>query len=140
MAFTDTQRAQIVLYMGYPALAAGTRYAAFYPFYSQIDLIGGDPVEQAQVEAMLTELAAIDLIVGQSTGASINFAGLKKADEAEFYSAKDSLLTPSEIMTPVKRGRMVIKRLARKLGGEKFIAGDYFGGGRSSASIDVSLG
>ena len=59
MAFTDSQRDAIMRYLGYPAVDAGTRYAAYYPVYSQIDLIGGSATTQAPVDALLVELEAV---------------------------------------------------------------------------------
>ena len=143
MAFSPTQRNQIVTYLGYPALDAGTRYAGYYPIYSQIDLVGNDPVTQAPVEAILTELAAVDVAIaaGGSAAGAGTYGALKKADEAEFYSAKDSLLQASDVVTAMKRARMLVRRLAQRMGGEQFIIADYFGTGSSGGrSFSLSMG
>ena len=142
MAFTSAQRNQIMTYLGYPALAADTRYAGYYPVYSQIDLIGGDPVTQAPVEALLVEIAALDVIVAAQGTITSSQGALKKVDEVEFYAPKDSLLTVSDIVTTLRRCRMLVKRLAQRMGGEHFIIADYFatGGGSGASGFSIGLG
>lgn len=139
MAFTDAQRNQIVTYLGQPALAAGTRYAGYYPIYSQIDLIGGDPVTQAPVEAILVELAALDIVLA-TAGSTTNATGMLKAvDEVQFYNAQESagIIAPGTL----QRARMLVRRLAQRMGGEQFIIADYFAMGVSGGnSFQLSMG
>lgn len=140
MPFTDAQRDQIMRYLGYPALAAGTRYAGYYPIYSQIDLVGGDPVTQAPVEAILAELVTVDVAIaaGGSAAGAGTYGALKKVDEVEFYSAKDSLLQSSDVITAMKRAHMLVRRLAQRMGGEKFILADYFATGSAAGDVGGS--
>lgn len=138
MAFSDAQRDAIMRYLGYPAVDAGTRYAAYYPVYSQIDLIGQSATTQAPVEAILTELTAVDVVVA-SAGTTISSSGdLKKVDEIEFYPTTTS--TSNAGIGALPRGRMLIKRLAQRMGGEHLIVADYFGSGGFSMGGVIPAG
>lgn len=140
MAFTDAQRNQIVTYLGYPAVSAGTRYAAYYPVFSQIDLVGGDPVTQAPVEALLTEIAAIDVIIAGMGAATASYGAVKQVDEVEFFSPKESYATPTDLVTTMRRAHMLVKRLAQRMGGEHFIIADYFGSGAPAGGNAMAMG
>lgn len=123
-------------YMGYPAVAADTRYAAYYPIWAQMDLIGQSPVTQTPVEAILTELDAVDVKIAQS-GVTAPRGAVKKVDEIEFFGPKESMVT---IIDAPKRGRMLVRRLAQRLGGVHLIADDYFATGLGNGSVDLGMG
>lgn len=127
MAFTDSQRDAIMRYLGYPAVDAGTRYAAYYPVYSQIDLIGGSATTQAPVDAILTELAAVDVVLATAATTTSSSGDLKQVDEIHFYPTSES--TTSGGVGAMSRARMLVKRLAQRMGGEELIVADYFGAG-----------
>lgn len=135
MAFTPDQRNAIMTYLGYPATSQDTRYASYYPIWAQIDLLGLDPVTQTPIEALLTELVAIDAVVSASSNAPRG--AVKKVDEIEFFGPKDSMIT---VVDAVKRGRMLIVRLAQRCGGKHLIVGDYFDTGAGMSSFEFSMG
>lgn len=128
MALTAAQRNAIFTYLGYEVESAAS-YSVFTLLNERVDLISADPVLQTPIDAILLEIAAIDLIVA-SAGTSISAAGgLKKVDEVEFFDPNQASIQAAGTNTAVdaiKRGRMLIKRLAQRLGGERFILADYF--------------
>lgn len=132
MAFTDAQKNQIATYLGYPARPAGTRYASHYPVYSQIDLMGADPVMQAPIEAILTELVAIDAVIAADGASNANTGAIRQVDEVQFFAPGESQGFVS--VGALKRGRMLVRRLAQRLGGEHLIVADYFGTGVSGSN------
>lgn len=137
MAFTDAQKNQIATYLGYPARVVGTRYATHYPIYSQIDLIGSDPVMQTPIEAILTELAALDTVLATQGASNTNTGALKQVDEVHFYAPKESAGAMS--VGALQRARMLVRRLAQRMGGDHLIAGDYFGGSLRNSG-EMALG
>jgi hypothetical protein len=136
VAFTDDQRNAIMTYMGYPATAQDSRYASYYPIWAQIDLLGQSPVTQTPIEALLAELVTVDAAIAASSVTAARGA-LKKVDEVEFFGPKESMIT---VVDSLRRGRMLVRRLAQRLGGAHLIADDYFSTGIGSASIDVAMG
>lgn len=138
--FTSTQRDAVMRYLGYPATAQDTRYAAYYPIFSQLDLIGGDPVTQAPVDALLVELDALDAVLA-AAGTTIKASGaLKRVDEIEFY---DSSIDPSTQVGvgTARRVNVLVRRLAQRMGGEHLIMGDYFGGlALAQSNNELNLG
>jgi hypothetical protein len=90
-----------------------------------MNTVGTSAVEQASVEAILNELDAIDAAL-ETVGAQTQSMGaLKKVDEVEFYEATGSVSTDAP--TSIKRGRMLVRRLARRFGVASIE--DYFGTG-----------
>lgn len=79
MAFTETQKSQIRLALGYPDtfLDRNSRLE------DAIDLVGARPATQAIVDAILVSLAG----VSTSLAASLSSAGLKRAEDIEWYAA-----------------------------------------------------
>lgn len=136
MAFTDDQRNAIMTYMGYPATAQDTRYASYYPVWAQIDLLGLSPVTQTPIESLLTELGTVDAAIAASS-VSAPRGALKKVDEVEFFGPKESMIT---VVDALKRGRMLVRRLAQRLGGPQLIADDYFATGLASATFELRMG
>ena len=127
MAFADAQKISIRRYLGYPL----GYYQYNTPLESMIDKVGGVPAEQAAVEAILAELVTVDTAIaaGGSAAGSGTYGALKQVDEVQFYSAKDSLLQASDVITAMKRARMLVGRLADTMGGRDIIQADYFGTG-----------
>lgn len=138
MAFTDAQKNQIATFLGWPARVVGTRYVAHYPIYSQMDLIGSDPVLQAPVEAILTELVALDTVLASDGAANANTGAVRQVDEVQFFSPKESQGAMS--LGALKRARMLVRRLAQRMGGEHFIASDYFGTGLAVGGNAIAMG
>lgn len=111
MAFTETQKDQIRNVLGF---AAGY-YQYNTPFESMLDKIGSNAVEQASVEAILTEIATVDAGIAGQSATGIAQGLLKKADEVEFYNYQDSGGT-AVIIPPIKRGKQLVVRLAKRFG------------------------
>ncbi len=126
MALTAAQRNAIWTYLGYEAEPSIT-YGVVAAINSRLDLISADPVLQAPIDAILLELATVDTAVA-SAGATVSAAGtLKKVDEIEFYQpTKTTALYGAGIVDAIHRGRMLIRRLAQRLGGKSLIVADYF--------------
>lgn len=134
MAFTDTQKISIRGYLGFPL----GLYQYNTIFESMLDKVGAIAGEQLAVEAILTELATIDAVVA-AAGATAARGALKKVDEVEFYSPRESQIT---VVDAVRRGRMLINRLASRFGfARSDLPSDYFGSGSPGGSaIDFHLG
>lgn len=138
MAFTDAQKISIRRFLGYPL----GYYQYNTPLESMIDKVGVVPAEQAAVESILVELAAVDVVIaaGGSTVGAGSYGALKQVDEVQFYSAKDSLLQASDVITAMKRARMLVGRLADAMGGRGIIKADYFATGNGSSSFELRMG
>jgi hypothetical protein len=129
MAFTDTQKDQIRRYLGYSAAFRDQNYQ----LESMMDTVGANAVEQASVEAILTEIAALDTVLSGVAAAPVEAGNLKKADEVEYYPG---YADPDRITT-TKRAKIAIERLRQRFGVP--LAGMYFGTGESR-SFDIQLG
>ncbi len=123
MAFTDTQKDQIRRYLGYPAAFRDQNYQ----LESMMDTVGANAVEQASVEAILTELATVDAAIASSGLTTYETGPLKAVDEIEFHAPGASSSTDS--VSAMKRARMLVERLRQRFGVP--LAGDYFGTGRA---------
>jgi hypothetical protein len=121
MAFTETQRDQIRRYLGYPAAFRDQTYQ----LESMMDTVGANAVEQASVEAILTELGTVDAVLASAGAASYDSGPLKAVDEIEFH-APDAF-SASDRMSAMKRAKMLVERLRQRFGVP--LAGDYFGTG-----------
>jgi hypothetical protein len=121
MAFSETQKDQVRRFLGYP----GGFRDSNYRLESMFDTIGSNAVEQASVEAILTELVAIDAAIGTgAASATASYGPLKKVDEVEFYDANSSNGS-SDTVTALRRAKMLVERLRQRFGVE--LAGNYFG-------------
>jgi hypothetical protein len=121
MAFTETQKDQVRRFLGYP----GGFRDSNYRLESMLDTIGSNSVEQASVEAILTELVAIDAAIGTgSASATASYGPLKKVDEVEFYDSNSSTGS-NDTVTALRRAKMLVERLRQRFGVE--LAGNYFG-------------
>lgn len=136
MAFSDAQKDDIRGYLGY---ALGF-YQYNTPLESMMDKVGGFPTEQAKIEGILTELAAIDAVLATAGSSAAATGMLKQVDEVQFYNAIESAgyIAPGA----VQRGRMLVKRLAVALGDRDgdTIQSDYFGSRLTSNSFNLSMG
>jgi hypothetical protein len=121
MAFSETQKDQVRRFLGYP----GGFRDSNYRLESMLDTIGSNAVEQASVEAILTELVTIDATIGASSSTSTAaYGALKKVDEVEFYDANSSTGS-NDTVTALRRAKMLVERLRQRFGVE--LAGNYFG-------------
>lgn len=79
MAFTETQKSQIRLALGYPDtfLDRNSRLE------DAMDLVGARPATQAIVDAILVSLSG----VSTSLASSLSSAGLKRAEDIEWYAS-----------------------------------------------------
>jgi len=77
MAFTEAQRSQIRLALGYPDLFLDVNCR----LESAMDVVGERAAAKAQVDAILTSLTA----VSTSLSSSLSSAGLKRAEDIEWY-------------------------------------------------------
>lgn len=118
MAFTDTQKDQIRQYLGYPAAFRDQNYQ----LESMMDTVGANAIEQASVEAILTELATIDTALASSGSSTASYGALKQVDEVQFYDISDASSTGT--VDTLARGKMLIARLARRFGIQPLA--DYF--------------
>lgn len=99
-ALTAAQKAQIRLYLGYPSLFRykDTRLESTF-----------DALDQEAIDLIATNLAAIQVVETAIVGVEINKAGLKRADDIEFYNGKS--------MSEIKSyGRMYVSRVSIVLG------------------------
>lgn len=113
MAFTEDQNVKIRMYLGYPDV-----YRQINPrLENAITVIGSRPATQAVVEDILTQL---DNISGVSVPAALLTAGLKKAEDIEWYQG-------GQITDTFKLGRQLCGRLSNIFG--VFLGSDAFGTG-----------
>lgn len=119
MAFSETQRDQIRRYLGFPAAFRDQTYR----LESMMDTVGANAVEQASVEAILTEIAAVDTVLVGEAAESTEHGDLKRVEEIEFYQ------TSQDHISAMKRGKMLIARLSQRLGVPPMA--DYFGIGEA---------
>jgi hypothetical protein len=103
MALTATQQAQIRQFLGYPDLFR----------YKNVRLEGAingnlSAEAEALIVTQLTQLAAIDTAL--VSGVGIKSAGIKKADEVEFFGAMVTINSLRSL------GRMVAGRIGTTLG------------------------
>ncbi len=131
MAFTETQKDQIRRYLGYPAAFRDQNYQ----LESMMDTVGADAVEQASVEAILTELGTVDAALATASTSAYGMGALKAVDEIEFHAPNGSLATDS--MTAMKRARMLVERLRQRFSVP--LNGDYFGTG-ARLGFSMNLG
>lgn len=133
MAFDEAQRVEIRLALGYPDVFRDGNPR----LESAMDVIGDRADTQAKVEAILARIAAAD---AQVNGV-LELAGVKKADEVEFFGAKDGATSLDQAR---EHGRMWVNRLSIVFGvprandifSEKGYSGDWWG----DASVQVHGG
>jgi len=121
MAFSAAQIVQIKKYLGFPQVFESDNYRLM----GAINLIGADTTRQAYVESILTELATVDAVIAAQGSSSATYGTLKKVDEVEFYSIKDSEGLAGELVSSMKRGRMLCARLSSAMGVP--LVANYFG-------------
>jgi len=121
MAFSAAQIVQIKKYLGFPQVFESDNYRLM----GAIQLIGADATKQAYVESILTELATVDAAIAAQGASGATYGALKKVDEVEFYSPKESSTTTEDLVSSMKRGRMLCSRLSSAVGVPK--VANYFG-------------
>lgn len=110
MAFTETQKASIRMYLGYSA-----RFLQFDDALERaMDTVGNHAPTQAQIEACLTEAARVDAAIQAAEGRL-------KAEEVGSIT-----LNKAEIEQLRDRGRQNIGRMARAFGVP--VRGDAYSG------------
>jgi hypothetical protein len=80
MAFDEAQKVKIRLFLGFPDVFQDGNPR----LESAFDVIGARPDTQAEIETILTNLAAADAKVNSV----LTHAGIKKVDEVEFFGSK----------------------------------------------------
>ena len=127
MSFSAAQKRDIRKYMG----VSFAFYDLNHRLESMMDLVGTNATDQAQIEAWLTRLTAIDdaLTGASAASASATYGALKKVDEVEFYpTGGDDSSSGAGTLTLVEQGRTLIARIARAMGVSDYLPiGDYFG-------------
>lgn len=116
MPFTTSQQTQIRKWLGFPQLF---RFRDLR-LESAIEVVGGDVDAMAEVVTVLDALTALDAAVLSS----LDLAGIKKADEVEFFEGKTKTGTAVTDAQKV-HGRMLCSRLSTLFGVP--IAVDVFG-------------
>ena len=131
MAFTLAEKRSIRSYLG---MSGGFRDSD-YVLESMMDVVGAQVEESAYARDLLTKIAAVDDAINTGTGSSggASFGGLKKVDEIEFWSPKDSQGAITTTLSGVDYGEVLIERLRALFGVE--LAGRYFRAGSSIISI-----
>lgn len=114
MAFTEAQKVKLRVYLGYP----DTYQQANTRLESAIDVIGGRAATQTEVESVLASLAAVET----SLASSLSSAGLKRAEDVEWYEGSSG---SAAIDQKRSEGRRYCSRLSIIFGVP--LAGDYFG-------------
>lgn len=116
MAFTTAEAQAIRQYLGVPTL---NRYRD--PRLENAIIIAGADVDAAAaVRVILAKLVTVET----DYDAAFADAGLKRADEVEFYAGKGNAAMPL-VDAQVRRGRVQCSRLSQLLGMP--LVGDYFG-------------
>jgi hypothetical protein len=119
MAFTEAQRVKIRAYLGYPDV-----YRQYNPrLESAFDVIGGRSDTQTYVENLLTKLDALDL----SLTNLLALAGLRRAEEVEWYQAMSANGNSAPMEAACAQGRRLVGRLSTAFGVPVY--SDYFGKG-----------
>lgn len=116
MAFTTAEAQAIRQYLGVPTL---NRYKD--PRLENAIIIAGDNVDSAAAVRVI--LAAL-VVVQTAFDAAFDTAGIKRADEVEWYEGSDKAGT-AEVNAQARRGRMQCSRLSQLLGMP--LVGDYWG-------------
>lgn len=127
MAFTEAQKHSIRFALGYPDvfLDANSRLE------SAMEVVGSRPTQQAAVEAILANLDA----VSTSLVESVDFAGLKRAEDIEWFQSGSG----SSVITQKRsEGRRYCGQLSIIFGvpiaADIFSAGGYQGDGWKGVS------
>jgi hypothetical protein len=116
MAFTDAQKVKIRVYLGVPSI---NRFRD-PRLEGALDVVGADPEAAAEVLAILAKLATVETALDDATST----AGLKRADEVEWYPGKGQ--TGSAAIDAQRNvGRRWCSRLSQLLGVP--IVNDAFG-------------
>lgn len=137
MAFTNAQKVQIRKWLGYPSIF---RYKDVR-LESAIEVVGDDPDAQAEVEAVLARLATGDDSVESQLDDALGTAGLKRAEDVEWYQAGSETSAGANGATAQQAalehgGRILCSRLSQLFGvplygdayGTKGYPGDQFTG------------
>mgnify|MGYP003534394906 FL=1 len=130
MAFTEAQRVKLRKFLGYPVV-----FRSYNPrLESAFDVIGGRPDTQASVEDLITKIDAVDLTLASA----LSLAGLKRAEEVEWYQAMSGKGISAPMAAAMAQGRMLIGRLSTTFGVP--VESDYFGSGGYSGDNFMGAG
>lgn len=129
MAFTEPQRVQIRLMLGYPDV-----FRSYNPRLEGVfDVIGSRPDTQAAVVDLLTKIAALDL----QLGTILSLAGLKRAEDVEWYQALNTKMS-APMQAVATLGRIYIGRMSALMGVP--IYSDFFGTGGYAGDNYMGIG
>lgn len=134
MSFNASQKALLRGYLGFPQAYHDLNSR----FESVMDAVGSDSTAQARVEAIMAELATIDTALAAAGGSTASLGSLKRADDIEWHpiTAESQGVT----IDAMKRGRILINRLAAAFGFRTDeLPMNYFSGA-SSGGNEIALG
>lgn len=133
MAFSEAQKVKIRLFLGFPDVFRDGNSR----LESAITVIGDRPDTQAEVEAVLANLATADAKVNSV----LSFAGIKKADEVEFFPSSSGTTSKDDARS---NGRMWANRLSIIFGiplvNDVFSERGYSGDGWGDAAFQMGTG
>lgn len=136
MAFTEDQKNQIRMYLGFPA----GWYFLDVRLEDMMDKVGQSAVEQSSVEAIMASIATLDAAIASQSASGFTLGSLKRADDIEWYdySASGGAAT---VVPPKQRGNWLINRLAARFGYRRDeLLSDYFGQAGGIGAGEMALG
>lgn len=136
MAFTEDQKNQIRIYLGFPA----GWYFLDVRLEGMMDKVGQSAIEQASVETIMASIAALDVAISNQSASGFTLGSLKRADDVELYDyvASGGAAT---IVPPKMRGNWLINRLAARFGYRRDeLLSDYFGAAGGIGAGEMALG
>ena len=117
MAFTEAQKLKIRVYLGIPSI-----YRYRDPrLEGAITVVGNDADASAEVVSILAKLATVETDIDSA----MTTAGLKRADEVEWYAGKGGTAGNAVVEAQAAKGRRWCSRLSQILGTP--IVNDAFG-------------
>lgn len=117
MAFTEAQRVKLRSFLGWPDV-----HQQYNPYLEgTFTTIGARPDTQARVESVITAIEAVET---KLKAVAISFAGLKRAEDIEWYPSGQA---GGQIDVLRSEGRRLVGQLSTIFGVE--IKSDYFGAG-----------
>jgi hypothetical protein len=126
VAFTETQKVEIRLYLGFPDV-----FQAGNPrLESAFDVIGARPETQAMVEAIMARIA--DAITAAFDTSTASAGGIKRVDEIEFFGTDEGKTAEDHA---IGNGRRAVNQLSIIFGipivndifGQRGYRGDWWG-------------
>lgn len=130
MAFTAAQKVKLRLYLGYPSIF---RYRDSR-LESVLDVVGEDAEAKAEIEALMASILTIETSLTSSLGT----AGLKRAEDIEWYQAGSGSSVTPEMSAKYAEGKRFINRISLMLGVPLY--GQYYGGSGYPGDAFMGIG